>query len=115
MIDHRSPQPVVRAVETEDGLIISVEMAGIPKDKINVSFDNRCLTITGTREETNDDKKYGDTYYKKEIQYGDFKRLVPIPEKFDENGIKASHRDGLLEITIPKKEKVSKKINIPLS
>ena len=38
-------------METEEGLVIHVEMAGIPKDKIGISFDNKCLTITGTREE----------------------------------------------------------------
>lgn len=97
--------------EDENSYTVEADLPGIKKDDISLEYDNNYLTISAKRDETVEDKK--DNYVRKERRSGEFKRSFYV-DNVDENAVDASFADGVLKITLPKKEKgiEKKKINI---
>ena len=104
--------PSVNTREGEYAYHIEIDLPGMKKEDISVDLNNNILTISGERKTKNEVKK--EDYYKMESSYGKFQRSFSIPENVDIENITANGEDGVLEITIPKKEKTenSKKIEI---
>jgi len=97
--------------EDENNYTIDADLPGIKKEDISLEYDNNYLTISAKREETVENKD--DAFVRRERTYGEFKRSFYI-DNIDENTIDASFTDGVLRITLPKKEKgiERKKIDI---
>lgn len=93
--------------ETRDSIIVTAEIPGLNREDVKVSFADNQLTIRGERKK--ETKEEGDRYLRVERSYGTFSRVftVDVPVKADE--IKAKYQDGILEITLPKKEEVKPK------
>lgn len=94
-------QDVIRVNEYRDGddLVVRAELPGIDPDKdVELTVGNGMLHIEAQRreEETVDEKGY----MRREMHYGTFARTLPLPEGVTESDIKASYRDGILEIRI---------------
>ncbi|MDI6701069.1 MAG: Hsp20/alpha crystallin family protein [bacterium] len=104
--------PSMDISETDKEFFVTVELPGLKKEDINLSIDNNVLTIEGERKSEKEEK--GKTFHRIERSYGKFYRSVTLPKKVDEDNIKASFKDGLLNITIPKVEKEKVK-NIEIS
>jgi HSP20 family protein len=105
--------PTTDIVETKDALIVRCELPGINEKDINVEIENSVLTITGERkfEEKTEDKNF----HRVERAYGKFVRSFTLPPNVDTETVKASFADGLLELTVPKKEEAKpKKINLEI-
>jgi HSP20 family protein len=84
---------------TENGnMIIKAELPGMKREDVDVSFQNGVLTISGERKEEQEHKDAG--YLVKERRYGSFRRSMTLPEGIDESKIKASFKDGLLEVSV---------------
>lgn len=84
---------------------IQVEMAapGLSKEDFKITIDDGILNVSAEKEEKEEEKKEG--YVRKEFSYNSFSRSVSLPESIDENkDIQATYRDGVLKMTIPKKE-----------
>lgn len=104
--------PSVDVIDREDELVVRAEVPGYKKDEIEISVGDTMLTIKGeTHAEEKEEK--GD-YYRCEISRGAFSRTVPLPAAVDDSKAKASMKDGMLELTLPKLEK-SKRHTISIS
>jgi HSP20 family protein len=98
--------PSVNTREGEFAYHIDVDLPGVKKEDISVKVDNNILTLKGERKSREEVKK--EDYYKMESSFGCFTRSFTIPDNVDAENIHAENKDGVLEITLPKKEKKSK-------
>lgn len=103
--------PGIDISETDDQFLISAELPGMNKDDIEISLDNRRLSISGERKFQKEED--GKKFHRVETRYGSFNRSFQLPDNVDEESIEASYENGLLNISIDKAEdKVKKKIEI---
>ncbi len=98
--------PTVNTREADDAYYIEVDLPGVNKDNININVDENTLTISGERKVKEEHK--ADNFYKVESVYGKFERSFSLPEDVDTDKIEAEHKNGVLEIKIPKVVKVEK-------
>jgi HSP20 family protein len=104
--------PSVDVIDRDDEVVVRAEVPGYKKEDIEVSVSDSSLTIKGeTKTEEKEEK--GD-YYRCEISRGAFSRTVRLPAEVDDSKAKASIKDGMLELTLPKREK-SKRHTIAIS
>jgi HSP20 family protein len=94
--------PAVDVWETENELVLSFDLPGIPEDQIAVEVDDNVLTVSGQRERTSEHSN--DRFYRFERRFGTFSRSVTLPAGVSEEAIKANYADGVLEIRVPKPE-----------
>ncbi|GAB4296047.1 MAG: Hsp20/alpha crystallin family protein [Marinilabiliales bacterium] len=94
----------------EDKQNIEVEVAapGFNKDEFKIELNNSILTISSDKKVENETKE-GQQFTRKEYSYQSFSRSFSLPEIIDENKISAKYDNGILTITLPKKEEVVKK------
>jgi HSP20 family protein len=113
-LGYRSDQcfhPPMDIYETEDDLVVVMEIAGMRTEDIHVFFEKDLLSIAGKRTEVSAAPKT--RLHQMEIDYGDFERTlhIPFPLKIDE--IRANYRGGFLIVTVPKrKESISKTVEV---
>lgn len=103
--------PSVDLIEKDGKIELTAELPGMKKDDINITLEDGYLTISGKKEAEEEEK--GADYYLKETRRGSFYRSFRLPGEVDENKIEASYKDGILRVTMPKKEgEKSKKIKV---
>ncbi|MCX8053290.1 MAG: Hsp20/alpha crystallin family protein [Armatimonadetes bacterium] len=106
----RTWAPVVDILETSTDLVVRAEIPGVKREDIDVEVTSESLTIRGERKFDTENK---DQYLRVERPYGPFQRSFSIGVPVQADKIRASYRDGVLEIVIPKAEEVTpKKIQI---
>jgi len=93
--------PAANILENENGYNIEIAAPGLERGDIKVTVDSGVLTISSAKNEKTDDKKK--SYLKKEFSFESFSRSFGLPENVDVEKIAASHKDGILTISIPKK------------
>src|SRR5262245_12854163 len=94
--------PPVDILETDDSLVVRAELPGMKAEEIEVSVENGTLTLSGERKT---DARYDDqNVHRVESQYGAFARSFTLPTRVDPARVKATFRDGVLEIELPKAE-----------
>lgn len=81
-----------------DDLIIRCELAGVPRDEVDIALEHDTLTIFGERTGAPDEEDT--TYYVRERHYGAFRRTINLPEGTERSSVTASLQDGLLELTV---------------
>ncbi len=96
--------PRVDVFERDANLVVRAEVPGIDADTLDVTVEGGTLTITGNRAFENESES--GNFHRKEIFEGQFKRTVLLPEGVDPESITASSKDGILEVTVPKKPEV---------
>lgn len=101
LLDEQMPK--VDVIDQDDKLLVRATLPGVKKQDLEVSTTDHSLTIRGKTHEEHKEEKKGE-YYRREISSGNFLRTIALPALVDESGIKAKFSDGMLEITIPKKE-----------
>jgi HSP20 family molecular chaperone IbpA len=96
-------RPPTDVYETDDCVVVKVEIAGMEKGDFSISLTDRSLTITGVRHDPLADAQ-GLTlsYQQMEIRYGEFKTEVYLPWAIVENEIEATYEDGFLRVVLPK-------------
>ncbi len=104
--------PSVDISETEAGYEVRAELPGVAESDLNVSVLDNLLTIKGEKrqEETSEDKNY----HRVERRYGCFQRSFTLPRNVETGDIKASFKEGVLTLNIPKVEE-AKPAEIPIS
>lgn len=90
--------PPTDVLETDDAIVVIVEIAGMRGAEFSVTFDQQVLTIRGHRTETNPRR----AYHQIEIDYGEFMSIVKILAPVDSSGIEAAYSDGFLRVNLPK-------------
>jgi HSP20 family protein len=96
--------PRVDVFDREKELVVRVEVAGVAPEDIDVTVENRTLTISGSRrlEETSEE----DGFHRREIFAGEFKRTLLLPEGLDAAEVSAKADNGILEVTVPRRPEV---------
>lgn len=99
-----SSMPAVNIRETSDSFEVEMAAPGMSKKDFRIELDNNLLTISSERKEENESKE-GDRYTKREFSYQSFQRSFTLPKDVvDANKIKAQYVDGVLRLSIPKRE-----------
>ena len=103
--------PSVDIFEEENDFVLKAELPGIQKEDLNVTITENRITISGEKKkEEKVDKK---DYHRVERSYGSFTRNFRLPDNVNGEAAKASFKEGVLEIRVPKTEQTKqKKINI---
>lgn len=106
--------PPVDLAETAEKITIKAEIPGIDPKEVNISIQENILLIKGEKKEEQEEK--GKNYYRMERRYGSFSRSIDLPASVDTNKITAECKNGVLEITLQKKEEIKpKQIQVKVS
>ena len=101
--------PSVNLKETDSKLEVEMAAPGMKREDFKVEIDNNTLMISSEKEEEREETRKKDNYVRKEFNYQSFYRSFYLPENVDENKIEASYKDGILHVTVSKKEGAKKK------
>ena len=93
-------RPPVDIYETAEGFILKVELAGIEKEDVTVEVKDNVLTLKGER--LLDPEIKDEQYYRKERTFGKFQRSFTLQESIRPESVKASFKNGILTITVPR-------------
>jgi HSP20 family protein len=99
--------PAVNVIESKDGFILELAAPGMDKNDFRLKMEHNILSITGQKEnnkEENDSK-----YTRKEFSYCSFERSFTLPNTVNSENINASYENGVLKISLPKKEEAKEK------
>ena len=99
--------PAIDVFEEDGTVVVKAELPGMKKEDINVELSNGILKITG--EKKYEEKVEKKNYYRSERSLGYFERRISLPVDTQIDKVKASFKDGLLEIKVPKSEEAKKK------
>jgi HSP20 family protein len=103
--------PAVDVYETKDELVLSAELPGFNEKDIHLSITGDMLTLRGERQWSQEVQQ--DSVYRKERWFGKFERTLPLPIPVQADKVKATYRDGVLTVSLPKAEEIkSKEIKI---
>ncbi len=103
--------PAVDIKETAEAFVIHADIPGVDPSDINVNMEDGILTIKGERESKSEEEQQD--YKRVERSWGTFYRRFSLPDTADADKISAKSSHGVLEITIPKQEKVqARKISV---
>ena len=99
--------PAVDVSEDKDNIYVKAELPGLKQEEINVSLEDDVLTIQGER--TSEKEEKDKQYHRIERSYGAFQRAIHLPTVINEESIKATYKNGVLDITLAKKEEAKRK------
>ncbi|MCP3998554.1 MAG: Hsp20/alpha crystallin family protein [bacterium] len=96
--------PRVDVLDRDNDLAVRAEVPGVDPESIEITVEGRTLTIKGGRRfETEENKP---NYQRKEIFEGSFERTILLPEGIDPAAVSATSKDGILEVSIPKRPEI---------
>jgi HSP20 family protein len=99
--------PTVDVYEEKDEIVVKAELPGMDKDGIEVNLSDHTLTIKGEKKKEEEIKE--ENYYRSERSHGTFLRTVELPKDVRADKIKASFKNGILEVRMPKTEEAKAK------
>ena len=99
--------PAVDLYEEKDDIVVKAELPGIDKNNIEVNLTDHTLTIKGEKKKEEEVKE--ENYYRSERSYGSFLRTLELPKDVHADKVKASFKNGILEVRIPKTEEAKAK------
>jgi len=94
--------PPVDVYEDEHQLVLKLEIPGIKQEDLDVRVENQTLTVKGERKFEKDEKE--ENFHRIERRYGSFVRTFTLPQTVDTTAVKASYDNGVLAISMAKKE-----------
>jgi HSP20 family protein len=94
--------PPANISETEKEYKVELSVPGLKREDIHIDVEDGAITISSEKEEeSNEEKK---NFSRREFSYSSFSRTFQLPEDIDENNINAKYENGMLCVTVPKKE-----------
>ena len=103
-----STLPAVNILEEDDRIQIEVAAPGMKKEDFKIDLENNRLTVSA--EVSTENSESGERYSRKEFSYRSFRRLFNIPvETINGDQIQATYKDGILLVTLPKREELKPK------
>lgn len=105
--DISSLTPTVDIFKEGDDYILKSELPGISKDDIEISIQDNVVTLKGTKKQETEVNE--DNYYHCERVFGSFQRSFELPSVIDRKKVKATYKDGILEVTLPLAEEAKPK------
>ncbi len=107
-IDEREiGMPPVDVFEEKDDIVVKAELPGMTKEDIEVSLTDHTLTIKGEKKKEEEVKE--ENYYRSERSYGSFVRTLELPTEVYADKVKATFKNGVLEVRVPKTEEAKTK------
>ena len=102
--------PAVNVKETNDAFSIEVAAPGMKREDFKVELQNNMLTISSEFQDQHEEKDADGNYTRKEFSYQSFQRSFSLPEnRVEGNNISARYTDGILHVTVPKREEAKVK------
>src|SRR5487761_2531148 len=98
--------PAVNITEHKDDYMVSLAAPGLKKEDFNIDVDGNMLTISCEKEEKKEEKEA--KYTRKEYSYSSFERSFTMPDGVNKDKIEARYENGLLKLSLPKKEEAKK-------
>lgn len=106
--------PPVDILESKDSYLIRAELPGMKREDFNLELNEGTLTLSGERKV--EEPAEGVEYHRSERLAGKFTRSFHLPQTVAQDGIKATYRDGILEVHVPKAEEAKpKKITVSVN
>ncbi len=99
--------PAVNIVEGKEDYRIEVAAPGLSKDDFKVNLENNMLTISSEKEEKHEESD--EKVMRREFNYSSFSRCFSLPQTVNSEKIKASHKDGVLTVVVPKRDEAKEK------
>ncbi|MGR3811380.1 Hsp20/alpha crystallin family protein [Jiulongibacter sp. NS-SX5] len=99
--------PAVNVKEDTEGFTIELAAPGVKKEDFKINLDEKVLTIS--TESKNEESEEKENYTRKEFNYSSFSRTFRLPKTIDTDKVDANHENGVLKITLPKKEEAKPK------
>jgi HSP20 family protein len=99
--------PAVDVYEQDMTIVLKAELPGVDPKDVDVRIENNVLTIRGERKFDNEVKK--ENYHRVERAYGAFTRSFTLPTVVDAGAVKAEFKDGVLRLTLPRREEAKPK------
>jgi HSP20 family protein len=99
--------PAVDIFEQDGNVVLKAELPGIDPKEVDIRLENNVLTLRGERKV--DDEVKRESYHRVERAYGTFSRSFTLPSVVDQEKIKADYHDGVLTLTLPKREEAKPK------
>ena len=106
-VGERETTPAIDLYATPEAVIAKVALPGVKPGDVDITIADDLVTISGSFEEETETTEAG--YVQKELSRGTFRRSFAIPTAVDIEAAKASFKDGLLTLTLPKTEEVKPK------
>ncbi|TDJ67654.1 MAG: Hsp20/alpha crystallin family protein [Proteobacteria bacterium] len=106
----RNVVPAVDVSEDDNGYVVRAELPGVKKEDIDVTLEDGVLTISAeTKSKSESEEKDGERVIRQERRYGKYSRSLRLGTQVDEGKVKASYKDGILQLVLPKSEAVKPK------
>ncbi len=99
---NRPWSPAVDIYETENALVLKADLPDVEPAAVDLRVENQTLTISGERKFQSEKSEKG--FHRIERSYGNFTRSFTLPSTFDTANIAAAFKNGVLTVTLPKKE-----------
>lgn len=96
--------PSVDIFENKDQIVLEAELPGMRREDFDLSIENNVITLRGERRFEKKDES--DNYHRVERSYGSFTRSFTLPQTVSAEGATAEYRNGVLRVTLPKREEV---------
>lgn len=96
--------PQVDIYEDQNGIVLEADLPGMKSGDFNLSIENFKLTLTGERKF--EKEKKSENWHRVERSYGSFTRTFSLPSTVNVDEVKAEFRDGVLTVSLPKREEV---------
>jgi len=94
--------PAVDIYEQDGNIVMKAELPGVDPKAVDIRLENNTLTLRGERKLDHEVKE--DNYHRVERSYGAFSRSFTLPTVVDQTSIKAEYKDGVLKLTLPKRD-----------
>jgi len=101
--------PAANVKENEEGFVVELAAPGKQKADFKIELNHNVLSISSESKTENEEKDEKGNYTRREFSYSSFQRSFVLPNSVDADKISANYENGLLSISIPKKEEVKKK------
>jgi len=98
--------PAVNITEQKNEYLVSLAAPGLKKEDFKIGVEGNMLTISSKKEETKEEKDK--KFTRKEYSYSSFSRSFTLPEEVNQEKIEANYQDGVLKISLPRKEGTNK-------
>lgn len=95
-------KPILDLGASDKEYTVTVEIPGVNKKDVKLEIANDTLIISGEKKQEKEEKDRN--YYRVERSYGSFRRVLSLPEDVDQNSIKANYKNGVLTVSMSRKE-----------
>lgn len=105
----RPMMPAVNISENEDSFMLEMAAPGMQKSDFKINLDNNVLTLSSEKQDEQEENN--ENFSRKEFNYSSFSRSFTLPKSIDFDKIKADYKDGILKVSLPKREDAKVALN----